>query len=313
MQDDSRKITGRPLLWACWLSLILAIGKGAAFGLTGSTVVLASFYDSTIDSLVSGINYWLFRLAREGPDREHPFGHGGFEVISSLVQGVLIAVMALSVIYTSITRLIEPSAAGLSFANLNLGVATLVAAGLGGGAIQWLLGRYQQRLSTQGEHSLSLNADRGHYLADLWSNLAGAAGLTVVLLTEEIWLDALFGILGAGALLWVAIPLLRESIHHIVHREVAVDGFQQEVVDLVLSYDSRIKGIHRLRTRRLGPTLFIDFHLKLPKYLTLAEAHSLGDQLELEIVQRYPNADVLIHFDPEDENTANEVLPTYET
>ena len=45
---------------------------------------------------------------------------------------------------------------------------------------------------------------------------------------------------------------------------------------------------------------YIDFHLKLPAEMSLAEAHRLGDEVEASIMQRFPRADVLIHLDPDD-------------
>jgi ferrous-iron efflux pump FieF len=75
---------------------------------------------------------------------------------------------------------------------------------------------------------------------------------------------------------------------------------QREILKLALETNPIVEGIHRLRTRRLGPNLFIDFHLKLPADMTLAEAHRLGDQVEANIMQRFPRADVLIHLDPDD-------------
>ncbi len=78
---------------AFFISLALTVFKLLGFYLSGSMIVLASFYDSLTDSLVSYLNFIFYRKAREKADPQHPFGHGGFEVVSSLVQGILITIL----------------------------------------------------------------------------------------------------------------------------------------------------------------------------------------------------------------------------
>jgi ferrous-iron efflux pump FieF len=62
-----------------------------------------------------------------------------------------------------------------------------------------------------------------------------------------------------------------------------------------------VKGMHRLRTRSLGPNRFVDFHLKLPNNIRLIEAHEIGYRIEDVIKKSIPGVDVLMHLDPESE------------
>ena len=56
--------------------------------------------------------------------------------------------------------------------------------------------------------------------------------------------------------------------------------------------------VHELRTRESGQHWFMQLHLELPATLTLADAHARGEQVRLAIVERFPQADVLVHKDP---------------
>ena len=56
--------------------------------------------------------------------------------------------------------------------------------------------------------------------------------------------------------------------------------------------------VHDLRTRQSGHHWFMQLHLELPATLTLADAHARGEQVRLAIIERYPQADVLVHKDP---------------
>lgn len=54
------------------------------------------------------------------------------------------------------------------------------------------------------------------------------------------------------------------------------------------------KGIHDLRTRDLGGTYMFEFHLELDGNLSLYDAHDLTDMVEDEILEAYPNAQIII-------------------
>ena len=95
-----------PLIIAATASLGLACLKLLAFSLTGSMIVLSSFFDSTVDSVVSLINHQVFKYARIEADDDHPFGHGGAEVVAAAVQGAIILILGLYVMYESGLRLL---------------------------------------------------------------------------------------------------------------------------------------------------------------------------------------------------------------
>lgn len=290
-----------PLNMAAFTSCFLAALKFVAFLLTGSVVVLSSFLDSVSDSLVSALNAYFFRLSRKKPDQEHPYGHGGFEVISSLAQGIIIATFAVVVLFNSTMHLISGGDLKLlQESNIFFAVGTMVFSAFSGAGIQWMLARQKTKMTASGERSLSIDADRAHYLGDFWVNIASAAGLTLVWLTALPILDALFGFVGGLLLLRTSFPVLKRSIGDITHQEISPQT-QQEILELALKTDHRIVGIHNLRSRRLGPTLFIDFHLKLPAQMPLEDAHDLGDRVVDSLKKKFPRLDAIIHLDPDTE------------
>jgi divalent metal cation (Fe/Co/Zn/Cd) transporter len=56
-----------------------------------------------------------------------------------------------------------------------------------------------------------------------------------------------------------------------------------------------------LRTRRAGPSTFVEFHLVVSGDATVAAAHRLCDELEAEVRRLLPGAQVAIHVEPESE------------
>jgi ferrous-iron efflux pump FieF len=62
--------------------------------------------------------------------------------------------------------------------------------------------------------------------------------------------------------------------------------------------DPRVQGLHDLRTRQAGKTVFIQFHLELDGNLSLNEAHSIADTTGIKVKAAFEDAEVIIHQDP---------------
>ena len=59
-----------------------------------------------------------------------------------------------------------------------------------------------------------------------------------------------------------------------------------------------VTGFHELRTRKSGSQRFIDFHMVVPRYVSVDDAHEVCDQLEREITARLARSNVTIHVEP---------------
>lgn len=297
----AKDIADRALRHASIVSLLLAMAKLVGFAFSGSLMLLASFFDSLSDSAMSYANRWIQRISKQAPDREHPFGHGGFQVVGCLIQGLIIVGFAAFLIVESVNRLrSDDPGAQMDFANLPLGIFILAVSAAAGLGLDRYLKLRLAELNRNFSRSLSLLADRAHYNGDAKMNAASAIGLLTVWWTGKAWLDAALGLVGAYFLLRAAFPLLLQVYRDIVHTEASPD-LQQQIVAQAKSADDRVQSVHRLRTRELGPLLFVDFHMTLPSELKLDEAHEISERAVRAIRKLIPRADVMIHLDPDSE------------
>ena len=282
-------------------SAILAIMKLIAFVMSGSVVVLASMLDSLSDSVVSIANGLIHKASRRSADQEHPFGHGGIEVLTSLIQGAVLFGFGLLVLGESLQRLIFRRAAErFDRADLPMAFGVMLFAALSGYVIQRHLNKVRSLAEGQGERSLSLKADTAHYEGDAMMNLVTSIGLVIVWFSGVPYFDSIFGAIGSLFLFKSGWPILKHSVAEILHTG-ADPQHQSRIVEIILKTDPQILGIHRLRVRNLGPALFIDFHMMLPHTIRLEEAHEIGDNVTAGIRQEFPGADVIFHLDPDTE------------
>ena len=73
---------------------------------------------------------------------------------------------------------------------------------------------------------------------------------------------------------------------------------QRERIRAIALAHAEVQDVHDLRTRSSGNQTFIQLHLELDGGMALHRAHDIADTVELQIMQEFPGAEVIIHEDP---------------
>jgi cation diffusion facilitator family transporter len=254
----------------------LIIAKAIAWWLSGSVSLLAGLTDSVLDGATSFLNLLAVHYALRPADDDHRYGHGKAEALAGMAQALFIAASAVIIAYQAIERLHNPqpiTQAGLGIAVMLLSL--VLTAGL-------LMIQHKVIRETG---STAIRADSLHYRSDMMLN---GSILVALVLARFGWtqLDAFFGLGISLYIVWSAIQIARESTAILMDKELAPDV--------------SVLGAHDLRTRMSGSHWFVQMHLELPGELTLSVAHALCDQVEAAIKAQYPQAEVLVHADPQE-------------
>ena len=266
----------------------LAILKLVTGLMTGSMAVLASAIDSLLDILMSGVNFFAIRQAEQPADQNHPFGHGKYETLATMIQSLVIAGSGLWIISESISRL----RAGVTLARIDSGIAVLLISTIA----SVLISRYLRRVA-KATDSTALQADSLHFSMDVYTNLALMLGLIAIRFIAIPWLDPVLSILIACYILFEALRLVRQGLRDVLDEELPA-VVRNEVERLIQTHQNDITGYHNLRTRRAGSQKIMDFHLTVCKHLSVEEAHGIADHLEKRIEADIQGADVTIHIEP---------------
>jgi cation diffusion facilitator family transporter len=125
------------------------------------------------------------------------------------------------------------------------------------------------------------------------------AGLTIVGVTGVRLFDPLVALGLAAYMGWTAVTLARAALAEIM--DVALpDEELRAIHDIIATHEDEIRGFHRLRSRKAGPTRHIDMHLIVDPHSTMEDVHAVCDKIEREIAERLPGAVVTIHPEPDD-------------
>lgn len=268
--------------------VILAL-KFLAFYITNSNAIFSDAMESIVNVVAGSFALYSLIVAARPKDQDHPYGHGKIEFISAGIEGTLILVAGIGIVYKSIESLITEH----QLTSLDTG---LYLAG-GAGAINFILGVVTERYGKE-YNSAAMIASGKHLKSDGYTSFGMILGLVIVILTDWLWVDSAIA-LGFGALIgFIGVKEIRKSVAGIM------DEADFELLrGLIAEVDSNRKenwiDLHNLRAQKFGKRLHIDCHVTVPYYLSVEEAHSEIDELEKLVEQQHSDGvEMFIHTDP---------------
>jgi len=274
--------------------LLIALKTGAWIA-TESIAMLSTLVDSLLDALASIVNLVAVRHALTPADREHRFGHGKAEALAAMAQSAFIAGSSVLLLFHAGERFIHPRPLAAPEVGLWVMAVSIV--------LTVALVAFQGWVVRQTK-SVAISADSLHYKGDILVNLAVIAALVLGAWFGWLYADPILGTAIAVYILYNAWQIVRDALDMLMDRELP-DEDRKRVREIALSHEE-VESLHDMRTRRSGPTSFIQFHLVMNAELTLLKAHEVSDEVELELRRAFPDAEIMIHQDPSgiDENHA---------
>lgn len=270
------------------VAAILIATKFAAWLMTDSVSLLSTLIDSFLDAAASLINLLAVHHALQPADREHRFGHGKAEPLASLAQAAFISGSAVFLLIEAGQRLAQPRAV----LNGDIGYAVMVF------SIVLTIGLVAfQRYVVKKSGSIAIDADSLHYKTDVLINLGVMASIFMSTYLGWQYADPIVAALIAIYIVRGAWEIGKTSLAILMDRELD-DADRQKIRGIVMAHEE-VKGLHDLRTRSSGINVFIQFHLELDGDMKLKDAHEISEQVEFEVMEAFPNAEVIIHEDPE--------------
>jgi len=269
------------------VSAILIVIKFAAWLATGSVALLSSLVDSLLDVVAAVVNLVAVRHALEPADREHRFGHGKAEPLAALGQSAFLAGGALLLTFEAISRIISPQ----PVSRAPLGIAVMITSLLLDGALV-----VYQRYVVARTRSLAVGADELHFRSDMVVN---AGVLAALILDQFVAVPILDPLLGGAIGLWIivgSIRLFRLSMSQLMDHELP-DGDRARIRAIAEAAPD-VTAVHDIKTRAAGPTAFIQLHLEMDGAMDLRRAHQISDEVEAQLRDAYPHAEIIIHQDP---------------
>jgi cation diffusion facilitator family transporter len=272
--QDSRTLMRLSLITG-FVMLVLKVG---AYVLTGSAAILGDAAESVVHVAAVMFAAYSLSLVDKPADDDHQYGHSKASFFSAGVEGGLIILAAIFIVYESVRKWMSGSIPSHLDTGVWLVVLTIV--------INGALGALLLRAGTKNQ-SLVLTSNGHHVLTDAWTSIAALLGLGLMHWSGWAGWDPLCGLLMAGNILVTGYGLVSRSVGGLM--DVA-DPAVSKALDEAMAAETAARGItfHALRHRDAGEVHWVDVHLLFPQDVSLKEAHRLTTEIERAVVARVP-------------------------
>ncbi|PVV16745.1 MAG: cation transporter, partial [gamma proteobacterium symbiont of Ctena orbiculata] len=272
-QEERYDVSRRVAVVGALTNTVLAILK-LLFGWLGhSQSLIADGVHSLSDLLTDALVLFSARHAQEAPDEEHPYGHGRFETIGTLVLGGFLLTVGLGIVWDAGERLFSPEQL-LKPEPITLFVAAFSI--LANEGLFFYTRHFANRINSN-----LLRANAWHHRTDSVSSVVVLVGIGGTMLGLP-YLDAI-----AAVLVGLMILKIGWDLGWTASQELADAGLEKESISEirdVIGTISGVKSVHMLRTRKLGGHAMADVHVQVDPWLSVSEGHRIAEVVQYGLI-----------------------------
>lgn len=285
---ETRLFNLRIQKWIVTVAIFLFGLKVVAYFITQSVSILTDALESTVNVIAGLIGLYSLYISAKPKDENHPYGHGKAEFISAAVEGTLIVVAGVIIIYESIHNFIYPH----PIQQLNYGIFLIVFSAL----VNFIMGHIAIQYGKK-NNSLALIASGKHLKSDTYSTVGILVGLILIYYTNVMIIDSIVAMIFGIIIIFTGYRITRSSIAGIMD-EADKALLTRMVAMLNNNRRENWVDLHNLRVIKYGSVIHIDCHLTVPWYFNINQAHVEVEALSLLIEKEFGEAmELFVHSD----------------
>jgi cation diffusion facilitator family transporter len=279
-----------------WIGLFLNITLVATKFLVGylgkSQAVIADAVHSLSDTatdfaVIIGVKFWS-----APPDDNHPYGHRRIESIITTSIGLALAVVAVGITYSALTSIHKMDSAQAGWVALTGPAMSIV--------LKELLFRWTMTIGKQSKSSAVI-ANAWHHRSDALSSLPAFIAVAASALNPAwAFVDHIGALIVSLFILKVSWDIIRPALSELA--DSGASEAERETIKKIAFKVDGVKDVHAIRTRRLGPNLYVDFHILVDPDIPVRLGHDISEEVKRELIAEGPDiVDVVVHLEPFDE------------
>ncbi len=273
-----------------WVSMVVNVFLCAvqvlAGMLTSSAGLIADGLHSLTDLTADAIVLLANRHSSKDADEDHHYGHQRYETAASLFLGLSLVAVGVGIAWSATLKIMQPPAAAVQFAAFYVALLALVS--------KELLFRYMLRAAEKVRSSM-LIANAWHARADAASSLVVALGVLGSALGHPT-LDAVSALVVGLMICKTGAGFAWEALHDLMDRAASAETYQH-IFDVIANTPG-VRGVHDLRTRKMGDLIVVDVHIEVDGNATVREGHDIGLEAANRVKVELPVLTVMTHIDP---------------
>lgn len=226
------------------------------------------------------------KLSSRHPDKEHPFGHGRMEYISTLIVSFLIGIVGFELLKSSFSKIIDPQPVEFNLLLIIiLSVSVLIKV--------WMFS-YNRYLGKKIKSTV-LTATASDSLNDVIATSAVIIS-TIIGKFVSLPIDGIVGFIVSGMVIYTGFGIAKDTIDLLVGS--APDKELVEKIEKTVLEAEGIVGIHDLIVHDYGPgRVMASAHAEVPDTADIVRAHEIIDETEEKILREL-GVTIVLHMDP---------------
>jgi len=251
-----------------------------------SIAVITDAFNNFTDLGSSLISIVGAKLSNRPPDPEHPYGHGRFEYIGSLIVAFIIFSVGLKLLESSFGKIINPEEVLLNPISIVILILSVM--------LKLWMFSYNNYIGKTINSSINK--------ATAYDSLSDVVGTSAVIVTAIIGtyidfpIDGIVGVAISLLILYTGFTIAKDTVNLILGSQP-----DPELVDAInkLVFEGKyIIGAHDLNVHDYGPGRVVaSIHAEVPDNINFVEVHSVIDDLEKRISDEL-GVNIVIHMDP---------------
>ena len=257
-------------------NVVLAAVKVTLGLISGSVAIMSDAVNNLTDSSSSLITIIGTKLASKKPDRNHPFGHGRIEYLTSMVIAVIVLVTGGEMLITSVKSIIHPEAVSFSAVSLIIIAVTILA--------KIVLGTYTQRVG-RATNSGALIASGADAKSDALISLITLISAGIYLIWN-ISIDGYAGVILSAFIIKTGIEVLKDTLGKILGERAEsdlADSLRSEIASM-----PEVIGVHDLILHNYGPDIYNgSVNIEVDSTSTTGELYPKIHAMQMKLAEKY--------------------------
>lgn len=273
-----------------WLILFANLGVALLKIILGTAIKSASMTADGFHSISDGSSNIVgligINIASKPHDKEHPYGHRKYEVMSSMFIGAMLVFVGGKIILEAIERFKHPVTPMITNESLIALLFTLV--------INILVCTYENRIGKK-LNSYILVSDSKHTRSDIFVSVSVLVTLVGIKLGLPAIIDPITSLVVSGFILHSAYEIFKESIGILVDQAI----IDEEIIKSIVETFEKVKGVHNIRSRGSENDIYVDMHILVDPNISVEDSHILTHAIEDKIQNEVnKNIQVIVHIEP---------------
>lgn len=275
-------------------NIILFSAKFVMGTIVNSISIISDSFNNLSDCASCIVTLFGYKLAAKPADRDHPFGHGRFEYLTSMVIAMVIMLVGVELLTTSVKKIMHPETVEFSY----IALAALVLSIL----LKVWMSKFNKKLGTKINSTIMLATSK-----DSMNDVVATAVTVFALIISpftDLPVDGIMGVIVSVFILFSGFGIIKETVDALLGQP-ADSGVVQKIKEIVEENPYAL-GMHDLIIHSYGPGNMIgSVHIEVDGKGNIMEIHDVIDEMERNIFEEL-NIKMTIHMDPVE--TDNEYL-----